>query len=110
RKGARLDNSKTKEIIKCFALDSTATKTAELLKLNLKIIDDWYIYFRKVIYYHCMNGLLREYIPKGTDFSTVTKEDIERYVKLINNRPRKRLGFMTSNEVIEEEMKSCIGL
>lgn len=56
------------------------------------------------------NGLLREYIPKWTDFSTVTKEDLEHYLRLINNRPRKRLWFKTPYEVIEEEMKSCIWL
>ena len=54
RKWARLDNSKTKEIIKCFSLDLTATKTAELLNLNTKTIDDWYGYFRKAIYFHCV--------------------------------------------------------
>jgi hypothetical protein len=31
RKRARLDNSTTREIIKCFSLDLTATKTAEIL-------------------------------------------------------------------------------
>ena len=50
RKWARLDNWKTKEIIKCFAMDLTATKTSELLWLNIKTIDDWYNYIRKVIF------------------------------------------------------------
>lgn len=50
RKWARLDNWKTREIIKCFAMDLTATKTSELLWLNIKTIDDWYNYIRKVIF------------------------------------------------------------
>ena len=50
RKWVRLDNWKTKEIIKCFAMDLTATKTSELLWLNIKTIDDWYNYIRKVIF------------------------------------------------------------
>ncbi len=51
------------------------------------------------------NGLLREFIPKGTDFDTVSKEDLAYYVDLINNRPRKRLGFKTPNEVFQEELE-----
>lgn len=51
------------------------------------------------------NGLLREFIPKGTDFNTVSDEDLAYYVDLINNRPRKRLGFKTPNELFEEELK-----
>lgn len=54
------------------------------------------------------NGLLRRFIPKGTDLSTVSKEDLHYYVELINNRPRKRLGFLTPAEVLKEELKqSC---
>ena len=37
------------------------------------------------------NGLLREFIPKGTDLSTVSDEQLKHYLELINNRPRKRL-------------------
>lgn len=44
-------------------------------------------------------GLLRQYIPKGTDLSTVSDEDLQRYVDLLNNRPRKRHGYRTPLEV-----------
>ena len=50
RKLARLDNWITREIIKCFALDLTATKTSKILWLNIKTIDYWYGYIRKIIY------------------------------------------------------------
>lgn len=50
RKQTRLGIHKTREIIRCFSLDLTAIKTAEILKLNRKTIDAWYNYFRKVIY------------------------------------------------------------
>lgn len=55
------------------------------------------------------NGLLRQYIPKGTDFDTVSDEDLAKYVDLINNRPRKRLGWKTPFEVFHglEIQKSC---
>jgi len=45
------------------------------------------------------NGLLRRYLPKGTDFKTLTEEDLQDMVYEINNRPRKVLGFRTAQEV-----------
>ncbi len=41
------------------------------------------------------NGLLRQFIPKKTDFTTVTDEDIAKYQNLLDNRPRKILQFNT---------------
>ena len=45
------------------------------------------------------NGLIRDFFPKGTDFKRITKSDIMRVESLINNRPRKRLGWKTPFEV-----------
>lgn len=45
------------------------------------------------------NGLLREYMPKGTDLSIHTADDIAAIAQQLNNRPRKRLGFLTPAEV-----------
>ena len=50
------------------------------------------------------NGLLRQFIPKGTDLSTISEEDLSRYVSLLNNRPRKRLDYKTPYEVLQEEL------
>ena len=41
------------------------------------------------------NGLIRQFIPKKTDFTTVTDEDIAKYQNLLDNRPRKILQFNT---------------
>lgn len=49
------------------------------------------------------NGLFRRFFPKGTDWSKVEDEDIERAEYLINTRPRKRLGGLTPAEVFYEE-------
>ncbi|MBI5236893.1 MAG: IS30 family transposase [Deltaproteobacteria bacterium] len=46
-----------------------------------------------------INGLIRWYLPKGTDFSKITDEQIARIEFLINNRPRKCLGFKKPIEV-----------
>lgn len=45
------------------------------------------------------NGLLRQFFPKGTDFTKITDFDLQTVVKLINNRPRKRLQYHTPQEV-----------
>jgi len=52
------------------------------------------------------NGLIRYYLPKGTDFSTITKKQLKFIEKRLNNRPRKCLGFKTPNEVAT----SCVAL
>jgi IS30 family transposase len=45
------------------------------------------------------NGLLRQYFPKGSDFSKLTVAAVNRVVAQINLRPRKRLGWKTPYEV-----------
>ena len=51
------------------------------------------------------NGLLRQYIPKKRPLSTVTQEEIKMIQQQLNNRPRKRLGFKTPNEVFTQSLK-----
>ena len=46
------------------------------------------------------NGLLREFYPKKFDFSTITQNKLDVVVNIINNRPRKCLGYKTSTEVL----------
>lgn len=45
------------------------------------------------------NKLVRQYIPKGTDISTVTDKRIANIQAKINRRPREKLNFYTPNEV-----------
>jgi transposase, IS30 family len=47
------------------------------------------------------NGLLRQYYPKGSPFSDITQQALDQVVDLINNRPRKRLNYLTPHEVFE---------
>jgi IS30 family transposase len=45
------------------------------------------------------NGLVRQYFPKGSDLAKVTEAEVQRVAALLNNRPRKTLGYRTPNEI-----------
>ena len=47
------------------------------------------------------NGLLRQFLPKGTDLRTVSWQELEHYTNQINDRPRKRLAYRTPAELFE---------
>ena len=48
------------------------------------------------------NGLIREYLPKGMDLSTVTQAQLTAIENSLNNRPRAILGFATPKEVFDQ--------
>ncbi len=50
------------------------------------------------------NGLLRQFFPKKSDLSGVHPREISRAVRLLNNRPRKTLGYRTPAEVMQREL------
>ena len=49
-----------------------------------------------------INGLIRQYFPKKTDFSNITDKEIKRIETKLNNRPRKRYNFDTPLEVMDK--------
>ena len=54
-----------------------------------------------------VNGLLRQYFPKGSSFANITDSDVQRAVKRINSRPRKRLNYLTPEQVFKGVRLRC---
>jgi IS30 family transposase len=52
-----------------------------------------------------LNGLIRQYIPKSRPLSTVTDVELAEIERLLNTRPRKRLGYKTPLEIFTNSQK-----
>ena len=50
---------------------------------------------------------MTEFFPKGTDFSKVTDDEVQRVFGMINDRSRKVLGYRTASEVYRELLHSA---
>lgn len=55
-----------------------------------------------------LNGLIRQYFPKKTDFSTINDEYVAYVEKELNNRPRKRHNFETPNNILNQKKVAVI--
>jgi transposase, IS30 family len=79
---------------------------AEHQRLGADLVAD--IYFAKP--YHSWerglnentNGLLRQFFPKGTDFSKITSYQLKKIEDKLNDRPRKTLDYRTPREVMNQ--------
>jgi transposase, IS30 family len=52
-----------------------------------------------------LNGLVRQYFPKGSSLRAVTLDEVLHVQNLINHRPRKKLGWLTPHEVLVGGLK-----
>ena len=74
------------------------------MKKLLKQQEKWYILpepyssYQKGLIEH-INGQIRVFYPKGTDFRNVSDNEIAQVENILNNRGRKSLGFRSPNQV-----------
>ena len=52
------------------------------------------------------NGLIRQYFTKGSSFENITDKDVANVQGILNNRPRKKLGFLTPNEFLSLKLSN----
>lgn len=50
------------------------------------------------------NRLIRQFYPKGTDFTNISDENIQNVENIINNRPRKRHGFLSPIQIFNQKV------
>ena len=55
-----------------------------------------------------LNGLIRQYLPRGTDLSQISHHQIYVIQEKLNNRPRKNLGYKSPNECLAELQRSGV--
>ena len=54
------------------------------------------------------NGLIRQFFPKGTDLASIPQHRFTKVQQLLNDRPRKRLGYRTPNEILASRLRVAI--
>lgn len=75
-------------------------KVSELLKINVYFAHPYSSWERGLN--ENTNGLIRQYIKKGSSFENLTNERIKFIENRLNSRPRKSLGYWTPNEVYQQ--------
>jgi IS30 family transposase len=54
------------------------------------------------------NGLVRQFFPKGTDLANISEHQFTKVQQLLNDRPRKRLGYRSPNEILAPRLRVAI--
>ncbi len=80
-------NKKTREIIKCFSLDLLSSKTHEIIGLNPKTIDDWYLYICKCLFQISKQRKLKYGVGLW-----------DRWISLLTNKSKMKEMKMNRNE------------
>src|SRR5277367_2627154 len=56
------------------------------------------------------NGLLRQYLPKGTNISGISQLQLNAIARQLNERPRKTLGFRTPAEMFNQSVALTVSV
>jgi len=92
---------KHKQVIKSITLDN-GIENQHHFKLNLDTyFCDSYASWQKGGVEN-VNGMIRKYIPKGSNISTYSNKFIKKIETILNNKPRKSLNYKTPHEVMIE--------
>ena len=91
-----------KELVKTITSDNGKEFTkhqeiAQKLEVDFYFADPYSPWQRGLNEYN--NKLIRQYLPKKTDFNLINNNEINMIITKLNNRPRKLLGYKTPNEV-----------
>lgn len=94
----QLKNMKVKSITNDNGVEfSSHIKTAKELGVPIYFTRPYASWERGTV--ENVNKLVRQYLPKKTNFKEVSREKIKMVETLINSRPRKQLGYRTPAEV-----------
>lgn len=100
-------NTMPDEMLKTITYDN-GTENVEHYKINVALniksyfCDPYSSYQKGAI--ENLNSLVRRYLPKKTNFDTITVEQIKAIENALNNRPRKRLGYLTPLEAYRKSV------
>ena len=103
-----------KEIKKLYCMKSiTVDNGSEFYKITQLEDQNFEVYFTRPYSsfekgsVENLNGIIRRFIPKGSDLSALTQEMVNRVQNQVNDYPRKILGYMTAQEKFDELRMSC---
>jgi len=97
-----LNKMKLDKIVKSMTFDNGIENTKHQ-ELNVPtFFCDSYSAWQKGGVENCVK-MIRRYIPKGCDINDYSDQDVEFIVTLLNNKPRKSLGYKTPYEVMIEK-------
>lgn len=54
------------------------------------------------------NGMLRRFIPKGSDLSVLTQDDLDRFAEYLNSLPRKHLNYFAPKDLFFKELSDIM--
>ena len=102
-----------KELVKTITSDNGKEfakhqEIAEKLETDFYFADPYSPWQRGLNEYN--NKLIRQYLPKKTDFDLINNKTINMIISKLNNRPRKLLGYKTPNEIFLANFNQSVAL